>query len=423
PGLFTLVATGKLETILAGRELIAFERTVAPRFLASRYWFGHEGKPISGVSVKDFAVLRDGAQCRLVLPIVDVELCSGQVEAYFTPLAAELEREEGPSLAHAAARLRRGALTGLLYEAEACEDFGRAILAALRRGEVLGTGRGGKISFLPSPGLAAEALIEDADIRRVGLGRGNSSFVLANQMMLKVHRRLEVGVDPEVEVLRFLTEVAHFANSPPLLGVVEHIDRAENRTVLAILQTYVRNQGDARSWMLDALKRSLEAAALTSGQDSRAGLEEFAAYVPHMRRLGICTAGMHIALATPCADPAFKAEALTLDDVRAVAESARSLAKRAFPRLRTIAASFSGVKRADAERLLGRRQECLSLISKLVQQPHGAIKIRVHGNFRLGRLLVAKDDLMIVDFGGGGRSVVVDQRRAKASPLRDVASM
>ncbi|MGH6830617.1 MAG: alpha-amylase, partial [Methylocella sp.] len=182
-------------------------------------------------------------------------------------------------------------------------------------------------------------------------------------------------------------------------------------------------QGDARSWMLDALKRSLEAAALTSGQDSRAGLEEFAAYVPHMRRLGICTAGMHVALATPCADPAFKAEALTLDDVRAVAESARSLAKRAFPRLRTIAASFSGVKRADAERLLGRRQECLSLISKLVQQPHGAIKIRVHGNFRLGRLLVAKDDLMIVDFGGGGRSVAVDQRRAKASPLRDVASM
>ncbi|MGH6857803.1 MAG: alpha-amylase, partial [Methylocella sp.] len=235
----------------------------------------------------------------------------------------------------------------------------------------------------------------------------------------------DAGEDPEVEVLPFLTEVAHFSNSPRLLGVVEHVDRAGNRAVLAILQTFVRNQGDAWTWTLDALKRSLEAAALTPWQDGRAGNaghEEIAAYVPHGGRLGLYAAAMHKALATPTADPAFKSEALTLDDVRETAEAARILAKSAFVRLRTIAASASGDKRAAADRLLARRQECLNLIGKLVQKPKGAIKIRIHGDYRLGRLLIVKDDVVTVDFGQWP-SRPADRKRAKTSPLRDVAVM
>jgi maltose alpha-D-glucosyltransferase/alpha-amylase len=423
PGLFTLVATGKLETILAGRELIAFERTVAPRFLTSRRWFGPDETPIAGgVSVKDFAVLRDGGQSRFVLPILDVKLPSGRVETYFMPLAAEPEREHGPSVADAAARLRRGGLTGMLYEADACEGFAPAMLAALRRGERLDTGQGGRIAFSPAAALGAEPMIAAADVHRIGAGQRNSSLVLANQMMLRIHHRLQTGEDSKVEILRFLTDVAHFAHSPPLLGVIEHVDRAENRTVLAILQTFMRNQGDAWTWTLEAVKRILEAVALTPGQDDRAGHEEFATYVPHMRRLGLRTAEMHKALAAPTADPAFKAEALTLDDVRKTAEAARILAKRAFARLRTIAANTSRGKRTGAERLLVRRQECFSLIGKLVQKPHGAIKIRIHGDYRLGRVLVVKDDVFIVDFGQGP-SIFPDQKRAKTSPLRDVAVM
>ena len=422
PGLFTLVATGKLETILAGRELTAFERTVAPRFLASRRWFVPRETPIAGVSVKDFAVLRDGGRSRFVLPLLDVKLPGGEVETYFAPLAAEPEREDGPALVHAAARLRRGARTGLLYEADACEDFAPAMLAALRRGEKLDTGHGGRVSFSPAPRLGAEPMIETADVHRIGAGQRNSSLVLANRMMLKIHHRLQSGEDPAVEILRFLTEVAHFAHSPPLLGVIEHVDRAENRTVLAILQTFMRNQGDAWTWTVEALKRILEAVALTPGRDDRAGHEEFATYVPHMRRLGLRTAEMHKALAAPTADPAFKAEALTLDDVRETAEAARILAKRAFARLRTIAANASGDEHAGAERLLARRQECFSLIGKLVQKPHGAIKIPIHGDYRLGRVLVVKDDVIIVDFGEGP-SISPDQRRGKTSPLRDVAVM
>jgi maltose alpha-D-glucosyltransferase / alpha-amylase len=422
PGLFTLVSTGKLETILEGRELIAFERTVAPRFLTSRRWFVSKETPIAGVSVKDFAVLRDGGQSRFVLPLLDVKPAGGEVETYFMPLAAEPERENSPSIAEAAARLRRGGSTGLLYEAEACEGFAPAILAAFQRGERLDTDQGGTISFLPSPQLATEPMVEMSDVRRIGSGRRNSSLVLASQMMLKIHHQLTTGEDPEVETLRFLTEVAHFSNSPRLLGVIEHFDRAGNRAVLAILQTFVRNQGDAWAWTLEALKRSLEAAALTTWQEGRTGHEEFAAFVAHIGRLGLHAAGMHKALATPTSDPAFKAEALTLDDVRETADAARILAMRAFKRLLKVATYASEDKRAQAERFLARREECFALIDKLVQKPHGAIKIRIHGDYHLGRLLIVRDDVVTVDFEEWP-FLSAGQKLAKTSPLRDVAVM
>ena len=125
--------------------------------------------------------------------------------------------------------------------------------------------------------------------------------------MLKIHHRLETGTDPEVETLRFLNEVAHFANAPPLLGVVEHVDREENHTVLAILQTFMRNQGDAWTWTFEEVKRVLELVALTPAQGDHTGQEGLGTYMPRVRRLAMRTAQMHMALATLTTDPAFKA--------------------------------------------------------------------------------------------------------------------
>ena len=231
PELFTLVATGKLETILSGRELTAFERNVAPRFLASRRWFHAHGTPIHSVSVRDFAVLRDGGEGRFVLPMLEVNLAGGKVETYFTPFAAEPEREDQPALSFAVAKLRRAALTGLLYDADSCPRFGVAMLAALRRGDTISSNKGGRIGFTPTPRLDEEPAIEAAEVQR-GVEQRNSLLVLANRMALKIYRRLRRGEHPEVEIGRFLTEVAHFPYTPSLLGVVEYIDHDEARTTL-----------------------------------------------------------------------------------------------------------------------------------------------------------------------------------------------
>ncbi len=438
PEFFTLVATGKIETIFSGRELVAFERDVAPKFLASRRWASDRRGKIESVDVRDFAVLRNaGEDRRFVLPLLDIHFAGGVAETCFTPFAAEAEREEAPPLAASVAKLRRGARMGLLYDADACPAFGRSMLDAFRRADKLAAARGGRIEFLPTSRLDADLDIADADAHPLDAPQRNTTLVLGKRLALKIYRRLRTGEQPEVEIKRFLTEVANFSNTPRLLGVVDYVDSAGARSTLAALETFVRGQGDAWTWTLEASKRILETLAMAPPQTDQAGETApagFSTYAPHVRRLGLRTAQMHQALASPTSDPAFKAEPLAEADVREAVAAARATAARAFSRLEARAQEASkdaGAARADIERLLGRQQECAKLLDALREAPRGAIKIRIHGDYHLGRALVVKDDVMIVGFEGCGdrgddaqaQADCERNMRAKASPLRDVATM
>jgi maltose alpha-D-glucosyltransferase/alpha-amylase len=423
PELFTLVVTGKLESFLSGRELLAFERTIAPRFLMARRWFGSKNARIQSVRVKDFAILRDGGPTRFVLPILDVHLPAEQVDSYFTPLAAEEERDDESVLSYAVARVRRAARTGILYDADANSSFATALLAALRHVESMPTNSGAQIVFSPSPLLASQPPVAASDVHRLSTEQSHTSLNLANHMILKIYRRLQPGMNPEIEIGRFLTEVAEFPNIPPILGVIEYVEQNGTRTALAVLQRFIRCQGDAWTWTLEALKRILETLAFTPAQindcDTR---EHFSAFVPHMQRLGLRTAELHKALTTPTDDPAFAAEPFTLGDMELAAEDATAMLARALARLRQLDPKASETTRINAANLLAREPECIALIEALTQKPVGAIKCRIHGDYHLGQVLVVKDDVVIIDFEGEP-SRPLDQRRSKSSPLRDVAGM
>ncbi len=423
PELFTLVASGQLETLFAGRELRAFEQTAAPRFLQSRRWFAAKGRTLGKVSVEDFAVLREGARGRYILPLLSVSLNKGEDQAYFTPFAAEPDGDDDEALLpFAVSRLRRGARMGLLYDADASPDFGAAMLRALRRGDSLKTSEGGQFRFEPSPLLANEAPVEADHIRRMGAEQSNSSLNLDDRMAFKIYRRLQIGANPEVEIGRFLTDVAGFRNAPPTLGVVEHVSASGEVTAVAVLQRFVRNQGDAWSWTLNVLMRIMDALAFTSSENLAGLTEGFDSYTPHMRRLGMRTAELHKALATPTDDAAFAAEPLTLADVEESVVDARRLAAQAFARLEALDGRSSDNARTLAERLLARKSECLALIEAAAVEPVGAIKTRIHGDYHLGQVLVVKDDVVIIDFEGEPARPL-HERRAKATPLRDVAGM
>jgi maltose alpha-D-glucosyltransferase/alpha-amylase len=420
PELFTLVATGKLETILAGRELAAFERNVAPRFLRSRRWACDVTTPIETVRVRDFAILRDRAIGRFVLPLLDIAGPDGKACALFTPLAADVDHDETKVLAHGVAKLRRGAMTGILYDVDASPGFGPAILAALRRGDVLTTAQGGTITFVPSPQLGAEPWIDAADVHRVGSGRRHLQIVLANQLMLKAYRHVEEGPHPEIEMLQFLNE-AHFAHTPSLFGVVEHHDIASRGTVLATLQSFARSQGDAWGWTLDTLKRLLESLCLAPLHEHNADQDIYASYVPRLQRLGLRTAEMHKALAIATPDPAFVTEPLTFADVQRMVEDARVAATHAFGVFQGLVESVGDDIRAEIEKLLARRQECLAVIDSLQTAPIGAVKTRIHGSFDLRQVMIVKDDVAIVGFGTAPGTFA--ERRAKLSPMYDVAAI
>jgi maltose alpha-D-glucosyltransferase/alpha-amylase len=417
PELFTLVLTKGLSSLLEGREREAMERTILPAYVKTRRWFGAKDDRIASVRLVDYAVMPDPAgREAFLLPAFRIELKSGAVHHYSMPLAYA-EGEDDALLPYAVARVRQGRRTGLAFGAASSPDFTLAALAALREQRDVPTVGGGTLAFRTTSDFDPSIEIDPATIQRIDAEQSNTSIIIGETMVLKFYRRLQSGPHPEVEVGRFLTEVAGFRNAPATLGTIEHRSADGTVVALALLQAFVRNQGDAWRLTLDTLSRELDTLALSPPESAEALREATAPYLRYAAVLGLRTGEMHAAFATPTEDPAFAAEPLTRADVEAAVADAKAQAERAFASL----SRFAGASPA-ADALLARRDECFALLASLAIDPKGAVKTRIHGDYHLGQVLIAQDDVMIVDFEGEP-SRTSTERRAKASPLRDVAGM
>ncbi|KQP51852.1 maltose alpha-D-glucosyltransferase [Methylobacterium sp. Leaf108] len=420
PELFTLVLTGGIETLMAGRERIAFERTVAPRFIATRRWFGAKGSRIKSVQVIDSAMLTDaGGEAKFLLPRVAVHLATGERQDYFVPVAVDEGREDETLMPFAVARVRRGPRTGLLFGAAAAPAFAVAIIEGMRNGVSMPS-ESGRLEFSTTSAFDSEVSVDIGEVRRLSAEQSNTSIAIGSKMMLKLLRRLQTGIHPEIEVGRFLTETARFANTPALLGVMEHVAADGTRTALAVLQTFVPNQGDAWTLMLEGLRRDFDTVVLAPESEAPEALDTFADHLRWAILLGRRTAEMHQAFAIKTDDAAFDAEPFTHDDLRALGEDTRLQGERAFRGLESLAGRQANTASTE---LIGRRREVEAVIEDLIAKaPKGAMKTRIHGDYHLGQVLASEGDLVIVDFEGEP-SRPADDRRRKATPLRDVAGM
>jgi maltose alpha-D-glucosyltransferase/alpha-amylase len=289
---------------------------------------------------------------------------------------------------------------------------------AMRRGDEIRTNGGATIRFSATSRMPEPSEIAPADVKRLSAEQSNTSIQIGETMVLKIYRRLQEGIHPELEVGRFLTDVAGFENTPPTLGSLEYLAPDGRTTALCILQSFVRNQGDAWRLTLDSLTRELDALALAPAEEDQSLPDIFGPYLRYAEVLGRRTGEMHLALATETDDPAFTAEPMRLADLEVAAQDARSQAEWAFAALAR-SASLSGEALAA---LRAREQECLDLITRFAIEAEGAVKTRIHGDFHLGQVLIVQNDVMIVDFEGEPARPA-DERRQKSSPLRDVAGM
>ncbi|MBV9053842.1 MAG: maltose alpha-D-glucosyltransferase [Hyphomicrobiales bacterium] len=424
PELFTLVLGGPPDSLLKGRERVAFEANALPSFLASRRWFAGGDKRITSSQVRDFAVLKNRrGEDTFLLALVEVVFGQGNDHIYSLPLAIDEQHEDEAFLPDVVAKVRRGSRVGLLYAAEVAPEFGLAAVTAMERGTDLPSSNGGVVRFTGSSALATMGDIDADQVKRLGADQSNSSIVFGESMILKLYRRLQPGIHPELEIARFLSEVAHFENTPALLGTIEHIAADGTRTALGILQRYVRNQGDAWRLSVEALKRELDTLTLVPEGETPPLTEVFATYRKYAKILGKRTADLHRALATPTSDSAFSIEALTDDDMRASIANSREIAGRAYAAVESrLARPDSDSAREILEMFIRRREECLGLLDRLGTAPDNAVKMRIHGDFHLGQVLIAQNDMIIVDFEGEPTRPA-SERRVKSSPLRDVAGM
>ena len=427
PDLMTLVMAGAspdgwhLETGDRNARLL---EEVLPTFLAKQRWYAGKDPGALTVQLVASATLPGPAESFQLVRLDVARAGDAGPSPYFLPLALSFDEQAGQPgwacLPYTVARVRRGARVGATFDATQASGFAATLVRAMRSGEELAVAAGGIIAGNATAELVALGPVEDdAEVRPQGAEQSNSSILIGDQMVLKIYRRLAPGLHPELEMARFLTERVRFANTPPLLGWLEHRQDG-HATALAVLQGFVRNQGDGWTFTLDYLERELEEIRLAL---PAVEADPFSLYRPLARKLGERTAQLHRALGTPTGDAAFDPEPVRRTDVERWAEAARHQAGLAFAALRhALQAGADNAARAEIERMMAREADVLARIALLARPPAGAVKIRTHGDFHLGQVLRAGEDWYLIDFEGEPAKTVAE-RRAKTSPWRDVAGM
>jgi maltose alpha-D-glucosyltransferase/alpha-amylase len=272
--------------------------------------------------------------------------------------------------------------------------------------------------------------------------QSNTSVLFGQTLILKLFRRVEDGVNPDLELGRYLAERTAFAHTPRVAGALEYQRDGGEPATLAILHEFVPNEGDAWQYTLDALGRFYEHAVterIRPGAQppvpAEGGLLERAAgpipeevdevvgsYLHSAQLMGERLAELHAALAGDGGDPALAAEPITPHYQRSVYQSARNLTGRTMQLLRRALPALGERERAEAEDLLAREGDVLRRFSALIDRRVRAARIRVHGDLHLGLVLFTGRDFLIIDFEGEP-SRSLSERRAKRTPLRDVAGM
>jgi maltose alpha-D-glucosyltransferase/alpha-amylase len=266
--------------------------------------------------------------------------------------------------------------------------------------------------------------------------QSNTSILYGKQLILKLFRRLQSGENPDVEIGRFLTDVAKFPNIAPFLGEIAITPSGGEKTTAAMLQGLVANQGDGWEWFLGQLAGffaeviSLEApAAERDGATSQAVAKHTRSTFEAAALLGRRTAEMHLALATPTSDPCFTAEPVTPEDLNRDALRIEDQMRQAFDALKAGLAALPEDVADDAALLLSRRRELARRARSIASLEAAGKKIRVHGDYHLGQTLrtpaesdASGGDFVILDFEGEPARTLAERRR-KQSPLKDVAGM
>jgi maltose alpha-D-glucosyltransferase/alpha-amylase len=429
--------THGIEGLLAPSGLPLLQELLST-YLPHQRWFGAKSRTIQSVAVLDSAQL-PGLNALLVF--LQLTFDDGTTSVYQLPLtittgeAAETIRASDPSSIVATVTTPDG--PAILHDAVAREDVRQAILNLIEANAELSTRNGNLIGH--SSTAYAEARGTDSLPARTGSAeQSNTSILYDAKLILKLFRRLQPGENPDTEIGRFLTETAHFPRIASFLGDITLRPKDGEPTTLAMLQGLVENEGDGWQWTLDELSRYYDTVAtlptpqdlgtpasfLTESEIPETAREHAALSIEAAALLGRRTAEMHLALATPTKDPAFFAESFTTSDL--VADADRIDAQLAL----TLAALKRGMSQLtetttdNAALLLSRRVSLFARARAIASATpaEAGQRIRIHGDYHLGQVLRSRNDYVILDFEGEpARSLA--ERRAKQSPLKDIAGM
>jgi maltose alpha-D-glucosyltransferase/alpha-amylase len=251
--------------------------------------------------------------------------------------------------------------------------------------------------------------------------QSNTTAIVDAAYVVKIFRKVNEGTHPEIEIGHFLVEHTGYRNVPDLLGSIELVEGAR-RSALVVAHRFIENQGDAWTVTEAYLGRFIDDQRVLSAAAVPEESPELASYLRLLTQIGRRTGELQTALASRSDIADFAPEPVAAADIAAWIER---LIERSESTLNLLAEKRGTLAEAEqtlADRILGARQAIAAHIRDSLAGAIDAVKIRHHGDFHLGQVLVAKDDAFILDFEGEpGRSLA--ERRSKAPAARDVAGL
>jgi maltose alpha-D-glucosyltransferase/alpha-amylase len=423
----TINAGPELESLLADGQREQIENEILPEYIATCRWFGAKARVLRQLRVRERSTISPEPE-PAQLWVVEVSYLDGPTENYALPVkvaSAEKAKSISQTAPHAViARFEDGSI---LFDAIWDSEFRENLFRLMSDGQHA-SGRNGKLVGALSPRVGKVATVPPSNV--LGAEQSNSSMLFADKFFLKLYRKLEDGVNPDVEVTRFLTERAKYDNVPAFSGAIEYRRDKAQPTVICLLQDAVSAEADAWTLTLDAVGRYYERvlARKTELQNETAPeaalIEELVGgvYPEKAKLLAQRTGELHVALASVRDDPVFAPEPFNPMAQRSVYQNMRTLLRRNFDSLRKRLDNVPDNLRGEAEEVLGTEKEILAREKRLLDRKTNAAKIRIHGDYHLGQVLYTGKDFVILDFEGEPARPL-SERKLKRSALRDVAGM
>ncbi len=408
----TLVVGNEIESVFSERNRRTLEMDVLPGFLMERRWFGEKAARRLSYKLPVAFPLNDGGE-RFMLAITDVSHEDGG-SRYQLPVTIQWARytelDTGPGKVLAA--VRRHAREGALLDAALEPRFISALVSKIFEGATE-SADSHALEFRRTSAFTEFSPF--SAVSPVGVEQSNTSMVAEGKYVVKILRKITPGTHPEIEIGRFFVEDAPFAHTPALLGSLELAEGGES-SALAVVHEFAENQGDAWTVIGQSLDRLLDEQRILPA-DGDNETPEYAAMIHRIAQIGLRTGECHLKLASRPDIPAFAPEPVEAADIGRWTDTLLERADRVFELFER-----SGSDKSDplVATLLQHRSAVRSHIENNRAAKPGGLKIRHHGDFHLGQVLMVKDDAFIIDFEGEPRRSL-DERRAKAPAARDVA--
>ena len=396
------------------------ERDALRPFLERQRWFGGKAREIDSVRFLDWTDIDTGAE-PLSLTLVGVTYRDGATEQYQIPLtivggASAIALGERPEAVLAPASTGSA---DLICDAVLSEHAMRTLLDAVWRGADFPSVSGLVVARADRPPVE-EAGTPLAVLRLPGV-HSNSALAIGGRYLLKLVRRIEPGINPDVEIGRFLARSGAHVHAPALLGFDSSTALTPEPPPRSVsVQALVPSRANAWEDALERLDAYFQRARRQpASQPQGTGVGP---YADSIALLGGRTAELHLALSTAHGDPDFVPETTSDMELSHLASQERREAAEVLDLLERRHALLDDDARALARQVLDRRQALLDRLDRSWREIRPFVKIRIHGDYHLGQVLCVGDDFVIIDFEGEPARPLAD-RRAKQSPLRDVAGM